>query len=168
MAAQTIGEWIPKTVSEQFFVAQCICTTDATNEILFTKKTPKQLDGTKPWTLIIAASAAQDGAAAPVALHVGYGDDFALAGTTARAVDTSGAMYGNITDDIGYAAAVPGVAFQMTPSSSGLANIVTFAAVATGMRFNVPIAPYYAFELYAADAATLLAHTLTFTIIQRK
>jgi hypothetical protein len=165
MAAQTIGNWSELTVNGKY-VATCQCTTDATNEVLFTKKTPKGLEGTKPWTLIIAASAAQDGAAAPVALHVGYSDNFALAGTTARCTVTDGAMYGNITDDIGYAAAVPGMAFQMTPSISGLANIVTIAAVATGMRFNVPVAPYYAFELYAADAATLLAHTLTFTIIQ--
>ena len=170
MAAQTVGDWTTSSVGRngEFFKATCQCTTDANNEILFTKKTPRELDGSKPWILIIAASAAQDGAAAPVALHIGYGDDFALAGTTARATVTNGAMYGNITDDLGYAAAVLGMAFQMVPSSSGLANIVTIAAVATGMRFNVPIAPYYAFELYAADAATLLAHTLTFTIIQKK
>lgn len=164
MAAQTVGDWTTKTVNGHF-VAECDVTTDANNEVLFTKKTPKELDPTKPWTLVIEASAAQDGAAAPVALHIGFGDDFALAGTTARCTDTSGCVYGNITDDLGYAAAAK-MAFQMTPSSSGLANIVTIAAVATGMRFNVPIAPYYAFELYAADAATLLAHTLTFTIIQ--
>jgi hypothetical protein len=167
MAAQTVGDWTVKTVCDKFFLATCQVTTDANNEILFTKKTPRELDGSKPWLLIIEASAAQDGAAAPVALHVGYGDDFALAGTTARAIITNGAMYGNITDDLGYAAAAK-MAFQITPSSSGLANIVTIAAVATGMRFNAPVAPYYAFELYAADAATLLAHTLTFTIIQIK
>ena len=57
--------------------------------------------------------------------------------------------------------------FAMTPGSSGLANVVTIAAVATGMRHNVPIFPYYAFELMADDAATLLAHTLTFRIIQK-
>lgn len=167
MAAQTVGAWTTRTVNDKFFIATCQCTTDATNEILFTNKTPRELDGSEPWTLIIEASAAQDGAAAPVALHIGYDNDFALAGTTARATITSGAMFGNITDDLGYAAAAK-MAFQITPASSGLANIVTIAAVATGMRFNAPVAPYYAFELYAADAATLLAHTLTFTIIQVK
>lgn len=165
MAAQTVGSWTVKSV-EGHIVATCICTTDANNEILFTNKTPDELDTSKPWTLIIKASAAQDGAAAPVALHIGYSSSFALAGTTARATVTDGAMFGNITDDLGYAAAVPGMAFQMTPASTGLANIVTIAAVATGMRFNVPVVPYYAFELYAGDSATLLAHTLTFTIIQ--
>ena len=57
--------------------------------------------------------------------------------------------------------------FAMNPGSTGLANVVTVAAVATGMRHNVPVFPYYAFELMADDAATLLAHTLTFKIIQK-
>lgn len=166
MAAQTVGDWTEKTVNG-IYTTTCQVTTDAANEILFTKKTPLGLNPKKPWTLVIEASAAQDGAAAPVALHIGYDDNFALAGTTARATVTSGCMYGNITDDLGYAAAAK-MAFQITPASSGLANIVTIAAVATGMRFNAPVAPYYAFELYAADAATLLAHTLTYTIIQDK
>lgn len=169
MAAQTVGDWTMSSVGRNgaFLKATCQVTTDANNEILFTKKTPAELDSSKPWALIVEASAAQDGAAAPLALHIGYGDDFALAGTTARATITSGAMFGNITDDLGYAAAAK-MAFLMTPASTGLANIVTIAAVATGMRFNVPIVPFYAFELYAADGATLLAHTLTFTIIQKK
>ena len=165
MAAQTIGDWSDKEVNGRF-IATCQCTTDATNEILFTKKTPKGLDPTKPWTLIVAASAAQDGAAAPLIVHVGYAEDFALAGTTARATVTSGAVYGELTDDLGYAAAVPGMAFYMVPLESTIANVVTIAAVATGMRFNVPVASYYAFELHADDNVTLLAHTLTFTIIQ--
>jgi len=166
MGAQTVGNWEVKDSIRGKSVWQCTVSTDNANEIVFTNKTPVELDSNKPWTLIISASAAQDGAAAPVTLYVGYADDFALAGTTDRATVTSGAKFGNITDDLGYAAAVPGMAFQMTPASSGLANIVTIAAVATGMRFNVPVAPYYAFELYAADNATLLAHALTYTIIQ--
>lgn len=165
MAAQTVGAWTT-TYLPGFKKIVCEVTTDNANEILFTNKTPDTLDTSKPWVLTIAASAAQDGAAAPVAIHIGYSTDFALAGTTARATVTDGAMFGNITDDLGFAAAVPGMSFNMTPGSSGLANIVTIAAVATGMRFNVPVVPYYAFELYAADSATLLAHTLTYTIIQ--
>lgn len=165
MAAQTVGSWTNLPTINGRYITQCQVTTDANNEILFTKKTPKELDTSKPYTLIIEASAAQDGAAAPVALHVGYKDNFALAGTTARATDTSGAMYGNITDDLGYAAAAI-MSFLIDPDLP-VANVVTIAAVATGMKFRPPKgAPYHAFELYAADAATLLAHTLTFTIIQ--
>ena len=167
MAAQTVGAWTKKTVKGQL-VMQCEVTTDAANEVLWTLKTPDELDTRKPWTLIVAASAAQDGAAAPLMLWGGYDSDFVLSGTTARATAISGAQLGELTDDLVYAAAVAGMAFKMTPGSSGLADIVTIAAVATGMRFNVPVMPYYAFELMADDAVTLLAHTLTFTIVQQR
>jgi len=165
MAAQTISEWTSKSVNGQL-VSTCTAYTDAANEVNYTYKTPKELDTNKPWTLVVIASAAQDGAPAPLMIWGGYADDFAISGTTARCTATSGAQLGELTDDLGYAAAVPGMAFNMMPGSSGLANIVTIAAVATGMRFNVPIMPYYAFELMADDAVTLLAHTLTFKIIQ--
>jgi len=165
MAAQTISAWTSKTVNGQL-VSTCTAYTDANNEVNFTYKTPKELDPTKPWTLVVSADASQDGAAAPLMVWGGFADDFALAGTTARCTATSGVQLGELTDDIGYAAAVPGMAFNMMPGSSGLANIVTIAAVATGMRFNIPIMPYYAFELMADDAVTLTAHTLTFKIIQ--
>jgi len=166
MAAQTISAWT--TVSENgFLVHTCTALTDAINEVNFTYKTPDDLDTSKPWTLIVSASAAQDGAPAPLMIWGGYKSNFLLAGTTARCTATSGVQLGELTDDLGYAGAVAGVAFNMTPGSSGLANIVTIAAVATGLRFNVPVMPYYAFELMADDAATLLAHTLTFKIVQK-
>ena len=165
MAAQTISTWTTSSVNQRL-IAQCTALTDANNEVNYTYKTPKELDPTRPWTLVVAASAAQDGAAAPLMIWGGYAEDFAISGTTARCTATHGAQIGELTDDLGYAAAVTGMSFNMVPGSSGLANIVTIAAVATGMRFNVPVYPYYAFELMADDAATLLAHTLTFTIIQ--
>ncbi len=168
MAAQTVGAWTDKSVRD-FYIATCEVTTDAINEILFTNKTPVGLDGSKPWTLIIAADAAQDGVAAPVALHVGTADDFALAGTTARATVTSGSMYGNVIDDLGYAGAVAGISILMDPNLVQAVNVTLSGhAAAGGLMFKPPPAPYYAFELYAADSATLLAHTLTYTIIQKK
>jgi len=165
MAAQTISAWTTSTVNGRL-IASCTAYTDAANEVNFTYKTPVELDTTRPWTLVVSADAAQDGAAAPLMIWGGFADNFALAGTTARCTATSGVQLGELTDDLGYAAAVAGMAFNMMPGSSGLANIVTIAAVATGMRFNIPIMPYYAFELMADDAVTLLAHTLTFKIIQ--
>jgi len=167
MAAQTVSEWTESTINGMYY-ASCTALTDANNEVNYTKKTPSGLDPSKPWTLIVSASAAQDGAAAPLMIWGGYTHDFAISGTTARCTATDGVQIGELTDDLGYAAAVAGMGFNMTPGSSGLANIVTIAAVATGMRFNVPVFPYYAFELMADDAATLLAHTLTFRIIQAR
>ena len=166
MAAQTQTAWTASTVNG-YAIYTSTSTTDANNEVNWSLKTPVELNTSAPWSLIVAASAAQDGAAAPLMLWGGYSDDFALAGTTARATATDGVQLGELTDDLGYAAAVLGVNFAMNPGSTGLANVVTIAAVATGLRHNVPVFPYYAFELMADDAATLLAHTLTFKIIQK-
>jgi hypothetical protein len=166
MAAQTISAWTCTSVNGKL-VAQCTAYTDATNEVVFTKKTPKELNTRKPYTLIISADAAQDGAAAPVSIHVGYGEDFALAGTTARCTVTSGFKHGNIADDVGYAAA-GAIAIIIAPQrTSGFTNVAAIASPQTvGFKYHLPMAPYHAYELYAADAATLLAHTLTFTIMQ--
>ena len=166
MAVQIVSAWSTPTTINGQMITSCTAYTDAANEVNYTLKTPKQLDTRKPWTLIVSASAAQDGAPAPLMIWGGYAEDFAISGTTARCTATSGVQIGELTDDLGFAAAVAGIAFNMTPGSSGLADVVTIAAVATGMRFNVPVFPYYAFELMADDAATLLAHTLTFRIIQ--
>lgn len=167
MAAQTVGDWNVWSAgkSGEFVIAQCQVTTDANNLCLFTKKTPQSIDTTKKYTLIVEASAAQDGAAAPLAIYAGYADDFALAGTTAAPTVTSGAKYANLTDDLGYAAAAI-MSFIIDPELP-VANVVTIAAVATGMKSRVPPTAYHAFSLNAASG-TLLAHTLTFTIIQKK
>ena len=165
MAAQTQTAWTT-THLRGFKVYSSTSTTDTANDSNWSLKTPGSLDSSKPWSLIISADAQQDGAAAPIMIWGGYTDDFALAGTAGRATATDGVQLGELTDDIGYAGAVAGVNFNMTPGSSGLANIVTIAAVATGLRHNVPVFPYYAFELMADDAAELLAHTLTFKIVQ--
>ena len=166
MAAQTQTAWT-ETSENGFTILTSTATTDAANEVNWSLKTPKALDTSKPWSLIVSASAAQDGAAAPLMIWGGYSDDFALAGTTTRATATDGVQLGELTDDLGYGGAVAGMHFAMNPGSTGLANVVTIAALATGMRHNVPVFPYYAFELMADDAATLLAHTLTFKIIQK-
>jgi hypothetical protein len=163
MATVVPSAWTVKSIKGHLH-ASCTVTTDASQEVAFTKKTPKELDTSKPYTLFIKTSDATDGAAAPVALHVGYGETFALAGTTARCTDTAGCIYGNVTNDTGYAAAGE-VAIWMNPNLL-VAPVVTIAAVATGLKFLSPVAPYHAFEIYAADAETLLTFTATFTIIQ--
>ena len=167
MAAQTQTAWTISTVNG-FKIMNSTATTDANNEVNWSLKTPNSLDTSKPWSLIVSADAAQDGAAAPLMIWGGYSDDFALAGTAGRATATDGVQIGELTDDIGYAGAVTGMNFAMTPGSSGLANVVTIAALATGMRHNVAIFPYYAFELHSDDGGVLAAHTLTWKIIQKQ
>ena len=167
MAAQTQTAWTETSING-YMVLSSTATTDANNEVNWSLKTPVELDTSEPWSLIVSASAAQDGAAAPLMIWGGYSDDFALAGTAGRATATDGVQIGELTDDLGYGAAVAGMNFAMTPGSSGLANVVTIAAVATGMRHNVPIFPYYAFELHSDDGGVLAAHTLTWKIIQKQ
>jgi len=164
MAAQVQSDWTVASVNG-CLVATCTATTDANNLCNWTKKTPKEVDCTKKYMLTVAASAAQDGAAAPLAIYAGYSDDFALAGTTAAPTATDGAYYGQLIDDLGYGGAVAGVQFVVDPDLA-VANVVTIAAVATGEKFRAPVAPYHAFSLNAASG-TLLAHTLTFTIVQK-
>ena len=165
MAAQTQTAWTT-THLRGFKVYSSTSTTDTANDSNWSLKTPGSLDTSRPWSLLISASAAQDGAAAPIMIWGGYSDDFALAGTAGRATATDGVQIGQLADDIGYGGAVAGVNFNMTPGSSGLANIVTISAIATGMRFNVPVFPYYGFELHSADGGVLAAHTLTWRIVQ--
>ena len=164
MAAQTVSDWVNASFGD-YLIAQCTVETDATNLCAYTKKTPKWIDCTKKYTLIVDASAAQDGAAAPLALYFGYKDIFALAGTTGAPTVTAGAKYANITDDLGYAAAAV-MSFIIDPDLP-VANVVTIAAVATGMKSRSPAAPYHAYSINAASG-TLLAHTITWTIIQKK
>ena len=164
MAAQTQTAWTAVTSLGNQVVTSCTATTDANNLCNWTPKTPEGIDCSKKYTLIIAADAAQDGAAAPVALYFAKADTLALAGTTGRPTVTGGAEYGNITDDLGYGGAVLGMSFIIDPDLP-VANVVTVAAVATGMKFRAPASKYHAYSINAASG-TLLAHTLTFTIIQ--
>ena len=165
MAAQTQTAWTtPVTVGKQV-VTSCTATTDANNLCNWTPRTPDGIDCTKKYTLIVKADAAQDGAAAPIALYFSTADGtLALAGTTGRPTVTGGYEYGNITDDLGYGGAVLGMSFIIDPDLP-VANVVTIAAVATGMKFRAPAAKNHAFSINAASG-TLLAHTLTFTILQ--
>ena len=163
MAAQTISDWTVKSVKGRT-IATCTATTDANNLCNYTKRTPKEIDCSKKYTLVVSASAAQDGAAAPIALYFATGPNLSLSGTSARPTVTDGFEYKNITDDLGYNGAVTGVTFIIDPDLP-VAEVVAIASVATGMKTRAPMAPAHAFSMNAASG-TLLAHTLTFTIIQ--
>lgn len=164
MATSTATAWTVKSVGDQT-VASSTCTTAATNLCNFTLRTPNEIDCTKKYTLVVAASAAQDGAAAPIAIYFSTAEDaLVLAGTTGRPTVTGGAEYGNIIDDLGYSGAVLGESFIIDPELP-VADVVTIAAVATGLKVRVPAAANHCYSMNAASG-TLLAATLTFTILQ--
>ena len=65
MAAQTQTAWTT-THLRGFKVYSSTSTTDTANDSNWSLKTPGSLDSSKPWSLLISADAAQDGAAAPI------------------------------------------------------------------------------------------------------
>ena len=144
MAAQTQTAWTAiKSVGNQV-VTSSTSTTDTANLCNFSLRTPDGIDCTKKYTLIVAASAAQDGAAAPIALYFSTADGtLALAGTTGRPTVTGGAEYGNIIDDLGYAAAVLGEAFIIDPESP-VTDVVAIASTADGLKFRPPASKHHA------------------------
>lgn len=155
----TLGEGAKKTLV-------CSCTvlpaTDRTDA--FTLKTPTALDPRKPWLLGLTFSGTPDGQALPVDLWIGTGDTAALSGDgSTTLVATKCAEYKSIMDDC--RTAVSGLMFTwlMDPNLA-VADVVTVAAIATGLKIKTPIAPYYIFNL--DGGSTLAAETATWTIIQ--
>lgn len=155
----SLGEGEKKTL-----VASCTVTATTAENDAYTLKTPTQLDPRKPWILGLVTSATPDGQALPVDLWVGYSDSFALSGDGANVVATgTGAKYKQIMDDVVLAVTPLMYVWQMDPDLA-VADVVTVAAIATGLKIKVPVAPYYAFNLNGGS--TLAAATATWVIIQ--
>lgn len=159
--ALTQSAWTDASANGKF-VATCTVAATTSENDAYTLKTPKGLKVDQPWTLIVKTSAASDGAAVPLDLWVGYSDNFVLSGNDSTVAATDGVNYKQITDDIGYSAA-SSACFFFDPQQA-VADVVTIAAIATGYKVKIPIAPYYAFNL--DGGSTLLAHTATYIIIQ--
>lgn len=161
--ALTQSDWTIKSVNGKLVATCTVVSTTAENDA-YTKKTPKELDVTKPWTMIYSAAATPDGQALPLDIWIGYSDSFALSGDGANVVATgTGSNYKQIFDDVVLAVTPIGYSFQIDPNLA-VADVVTVAAIATGPKVKVPVAPYYAFNL--DGGSTLAATTHTFTIIQ--
>jgi hypothetical protein len=159
MAASTltIGAWSEDTVNGRY-VATCTVTATTADYDIYTAKTPKGLDPSKPWTLFVnTASATLDAtsAAIPVDLYIGFSDSFAITENNAPVV-SNGVLYKeDIYDDCRTAIG----AILMHP------NLMVAEDVAgVGAKCLVPIAPYYAFNLDCASA--LSAGDCTFKIVQ--
>ena len=159
--ALTQSAWSSKTVNGLAIHTCTVTATTAENDA-YTLKTPAELDVKKPWTLVVKTSAASDGAAVPLDLWVGYSKNFALSGDSTTVAATDGVNFKQITDDIGYSAA-SSACFYFDPQQA-VTDVVTIAAIASGYKVKIPIAPFYAFNL--DGGSTLLAHTATYVIIQ--
>lgn len=158
--ALTQGAWTVKTVNNRL-ICTCTVATDGSDTIdLPTLKTPKELDGTKPFTVFIKSAGTIDASAAYIDLWGGYADDFVLT-ISSNAVNgaTSGAELFAGTTDI---KAGGSFALRVVPGSQGgVAQVTTFpGAVAV-----VPALPYYAINLDGTDALADTAD-LTYVIVQ--
>lgn len=155
----TLGEGEKKTL-----VATCTVQQTTSENDAYTLKTPDALNPKKPWILGLVTSATPDGEALPVDLWVGYSNSFALSGNnTSVSASGTGAKYKQIMDDVVLAVSPLMYVWQMDPNLA-VADVVTVAAIATGLKVKVPVAPYYAFNLNGNN--TLNAATSTWVIIQ--
>jgi len=160
--ALTQSAWSVKTVQQRMIATCTVVATTAENDA-YTLKTPTGLNPTKPFTLLYKAAATPDGQALPLDLWIGYGDDFVMSGDGANVVATNGAKFKQIFDDVVLAVTPLIYTFLLDPDLP-VADVVTVAAIATGPKVKIPVAPYYAFNLNGGS--TLAATTHTFTIIQ--
>ncbi len=158
--ALTQGAWTEKTVNG-LYRATCNIVFASVDDA-YTLKTLPGLDPSRSWSLTVAAAATADGSPLPLDIWVGHDNDFALSGDGGSVVATNGGNYGILTDDVVLAVGTVEHIFLMDPDLA-VANVVTVAAIATGYKFKVPVAPYYAFNL---DGGALNSTNCDFTIIQ--
>jgi len=162
--ALTQSAWTEKFVNGVYTAKCTVVSTTAENDA-YTKKTPSNLDPSKPWTLFYSAAATPDGQALPLDLWVGYDPAFDLSGDGANVVATgTGSNYKSLYDDVVLAVSPIAYSFAFDPLQQ-VADVVTVAAIATGNKVKIPVAPYYAFNL--DGGSTLAATTHTFVITQK-
>ena len=162
--ALTQSAWSEKFVNGCYTASCTVVSTTAENDA-YTKKTPSGLDPSKPWTLFYSASATPDGSALPLDLWIGYDPNFDLSGDAATvAASGTGSNFKSIYDDVVLAVSPISYSFAFDPLQQ-VADVVTVAAIATGNKVKIPVAPYYAFNL--DGASTLAAVTHTFVIVQK-
>lgn len=161
--ALTQGNWIESFANGVYTATNLVTQTTAENDA-YTLKTPKNLDPTREWTLYYQADVTPDGSALVLEIFTGFADNFVVTGDAGTIGATSGAKYADLIDDV--VAAVPPLIYswKLDPRLN-VADVVTVAAIATGLKMKIPVAPYYAFNLNATS--TLNAAVNTFTIVQK-
>lgn len=160
--ALTQSAWTDSKVGTLYISTCTVVATTAENDA-YTLKTSTDLDPTKSWLLIYTSAATGDAQAVPLDLYCGYSASFAITSDGATIAATDGVKYKQIYDDVVLAVDPLKYVFNMVPAL-GVADVVAVANILTGNKINVPIAPYYAFDLNGGS--TLAATTHTFKIVQ--
>ncbi len=163
--ALTQGQWIQQIGGDsnlQIWKANVAFTTGENDA--YTYPIPKAIDTTRQYSLVIQFAATPDGQALPVDLWLGYGDSFALSGDGANVVATNGFNYKEILNDAVLAVAV---AYHITIDPDlPVADVVTVAAIGSGLKVRVPKGLRAAFNLDAGS--TLNATNADFYVIQSR
>ena len=160
--ALTQSGWDEKYVNGKYKIECTVVSTTAETDA-YTLKTPEGLDTSKPFTIFYSASGTPDGQALPFDIWYGFTDDFVLSGQGASVVATDGAFWKELLDDCVTGVTTVKLGILIIPNSA-VADIVTIAAVATGLQSGGCNAPYLALNLNGGS--TLAAVTHTFTIVQ--
>lgn len=157
--ALTQGAWTKvKASNSKFYIVTCnVAFTTAENDA-YTLKTPRELDTSRPWTLMVKPAATADGTTLPMDLWVGWTDSFAISGDSTTVTATDGAEFKNIVDDVS-AATMRSILFDPNATQADVVAIAT-----GGLRIKPPVVPYYAFNL--DGGSTLNATNCDFYIIQ--
>lgn len=149
--ALTQGAWSVSTVNGTNIMT-CDVTATVSENDSYTLKTPEELDGSKPWTLVAnAAGATLDGSTLPVEIWLGTSSDAALSGDDAP-TGTDAYNFKNIIADV--KAAVGTCICDPNLNTADVSNV----------HVKVPAAPHYI--LHLDGASTLAAATCTWIIIQ--
>ena len=161
--ALTQGVW-KKTTSNGYHKWECVVSQTASETDAYTLPTPKELDGSKQWSMTMSASGTADGEALKMDLWAGYNDDFAVSGDgTGVTAGTNGFEVKQICDDCVLAVTTLKYSWIFDPKLV-VSDVVTVAAIANGFKVRTPIAPFYAFNLDGGSA--LAAVDVTWTIFQ--
>ena len=132
---------------------ECVVTSTTSENDSYTLRTPKSLDPTKPWTLIINADGATiDGSTLPCDLWIGTSDDAALSGDGGSVAGAHCYEYKTIEASVEASIGV----VQCDPNLS-IADV-------SDQLVRVPVAPCYIFNL--DGASTLAAVDCKWIIVQ--
>jgi hypothetical protein len=157
--ALTQGAWSLKTVNRRLVAACTISGTTAENDV-YTLKTPKELDPSKPFTLVFDVTEDLTAAgAAALDIWGGHSDSFAMTGNDTTVAATDGALIVAITTDVDAGGVF---AVRCVPGNEGApAQVVTVP----GAIVILPPLPYFAFNI-DCTAALADAADVKFYIIQ--
>ena len=152
--ALTQGNWSTSS-SNGVKVMECTVTSTTAENDSYTLRTPKSLDPTKPWTVIInAAGATIDGSTLPCDLWIGTSDDAVLSGNDSSVVGTDAYEFKTIEADV--KASIGSVTCD--PNLS-IADV-------TDKLVRGPVAPCYILNL--DGASTLAAVDCKWIIVQEE